>query len=101
MSASNDVSANPESTPNPTTSEKLPDIEDKNLLANNDTRTEDPLSVFSNEAYLCDRQYAIVLAQLISLKDREKVYKWIERLDIFFIKTYSIIKHIEFNLVIL
>lgn len=41
--------------------------------------TEDLLSELSNEVYNCDRQYAIVLAQLMSNKDREKVYKWLER----------------------
>lgn len=41
--------------------------------------TNEPLSVFSDESYACDRQYAIVLAQLMSVKERDKVYKWIER----------------------
>lgn len=40
---------------------------------------DDPLSELSNEVYNCDRQYAIVLAQLMAIKDREKVYKWLER----------------------
>jgi len=39
----------------------------------------EPISVFSNESYANDRQYAIVLAQLIEKQHREKVYKWIER----------------------
>lgn len=42
--------------------------------------TNEPLSAFSDETYACDRDYAIVLAQLMSNKDRDKVYKWIERL---------------------
>lgn len=42
--------------------------------------TNEPLSDFSDEMYACNRDYAIVLAQLMSNKDREKVYKWIERL---------------------
>lgn len=41
---------------------------------------DEPLSVFSNAAYACDRQYAIVLAQLMNTKDREKTYTWIGRL---------------------
>lgn len=41
---------------------------------------EEPPSVFSNAAYACDRQYAIVLAQLMNTKDREKTYTWIRRL---------------------
>lgn len=40
---------------------------------------DDPMSELSNEVYNCDRQYAIVLAQLMAIKDREKVYKWLER----------------------
>ena len=40
----------------------------------------EPLTVFSDESYACDRQYAIVLAQLMSVKERAKVYTWIERL---------------------
>jgi len=40
----------------------------------------EPLTVFSDESYACDRQYAIVLAQLVSVKERVKVYTWIERL---------------------
>lgn len=40
----------------------------------------EPLTVFSDESYACDRQYAIVLAQLVSVKERAKVYTWIERL---------------------
>jgi len=36
-------------------------------------------SVFSDAVYACDRQYAIVLAQLMSNNEREKVYAWIER----------------------
>jgi len=39
----------------------------------------EPLTVFSDESYACDRQYAIVLAQLMSVKERAKVYTWIER----------------------
>ncbi|XP_050426761.1 uncharacterized protein LOC126837063 [Adelges cooleyi] len=46
-----------------------------------DQNDEAAVSPFSKEAYVCDRQYAIVLAQLISVNEREKVYKWIERLD--------------------
>jgi len=42
----------------------------------------EPLTVFSDESYACDRQYAIVLAQLVSVKERVKVYTWIERLFI-------------------
>lgn len=44
-----------------------------------DTPTTVEPSVFANAAYACDRQYAIVLAQLMAPKDREKVYSWIER----------------------
>lgn len=40
---------------------------------------KEPLTLFSDEAYACDRQNAIVLAQLISVSDREKVYKWIKK----------------------
>lgn len=43
---------------------------------------DEPLSVFSNAAYACDRQYAIVLAQLMTTKDREKTYTWIGRLGL-------------------
>lgn len=39
----------------------------------------EPSSEFSDDAYQCDRQYAIVLAQLMSKKYRLKIYKWIER----------------------
>lgn len=38
-----------------------------------------PSSVFSDAVYACDRQYAIVLAQLMTNNEREKVYAWIER----------------------
>lgn len=38
---------------------------------------------FSHEKYACDRQYAVTLAQLMASKDREKVYRWVERLNIF------------------
>ncbi|XP_022174080.1 uncharacterized protein LOC111036378 [Myzus persicae] len=41
----------------------------------------EPLTVFSDESYVCDRQYAIVLAQLMSVKERVKVYTWIQRMD--------------------
>lgn len=34
---------------------------------------------FSDESYVCDRQYAIMLTQLMAIKDREKAYKWIQR----------------------
>lgn len=74
-----DVTANPENTssvPAIASESKPPENEDKPPPPNN---AENTSSVFSNEAYVCDRQYAIVLAQLIALKDREKVYKWIER----------------------
>jgi len=39
----------------------------------------EPLTAFSDESYACDRQYAIVLAQLMSVKERDKVYTWIDR----------------------
>lgn len=45
----------------------------------------EPPSEFSDDAYQCDRQYAIVLAQLMSKKYRLKVYKWIEKLVLLFI----------------
>lgn len=38
-------------------------------------------SVFSDAVYTCDRQYAIVLAQLMTNNERERVYAWIERSD--------------------
>ncbi|XP_026819921.1 uncharacterized protein LOC113558626 [Rhopalosiphum maidis] len=41
----------------------------------------EPLTAFSDESYACDRQYAIVLAQLMSVKERDKVYTWIDRID--------------------
>ncbi|XP_025191030.1 uncharacterized protein LOC112591430 [Melanaphis sacchari] len=41
----------------------------------------EPLTAFSDESYACDRQYAIVLAQLMSVKERNKVYTWIDRID--------------------
>lgn len=41
--------------------------------------TKKPQSVFSDESYACDRQYAIVLAQFITCRDREKVHAWIKR----------------------
>lgn len=53
-------------------------VKDSSIIPN--IVTNEPLSVFSDETYACDRDYAIVLAQLMSNKDREKVYKWIERL---------------------
>lgn len=53
--------------------------EDKSASITNAVPNE-PLSAFSDEAYSCDRDYAIMLAQLMANKDREKVYKWIERL---------------------
>jgi len=39
----------------------------------------EPMSAFSNESYANDRQYAIVLAQLMEKQHREKAYKWIEK----------------------
>jgi len=79
MSAENDepvvasVEAGAEDT---TTKQSSPtsDLGEKKPLA------VEPLTVFSDESYACDRQYAIVLAQLMSVKERAKVYTWIERL---------------------
>lgn len=63
-----------------------------NKLSTTSTATKvsikEPLTLFSDEAYACDRQYAIVLAQLISIGDREKVYKWIERYDQFLVDSH-------------
>lgn len=80
MSAENDdlVAATapevpPEDTP-PKQSLPTVDLGEKKPLA------VEPLTVFSDESYACDRQYAIVLAQLVSVKERVKVYTWIERL---------------------
>ncbi|KAL5237904.1 hypothetical protein ACI65C_005314 [Semiaphis heraclei] len=80
MSAENDepvvasVEAGAEDT---TTKQSSPtsDLGEKKPLA------VEPLTVFSDESYACDRQYAIVLAQLMSVKERAKVYTWIERMD--------------------
>jgi len=80
MSAENDdlVAATAPEVPPEDTSPKqsLPtvDLGEKKPLA------VEPLTVFSDESYACDRQYAIVLAQLVSVKERVKVYTWIERL---------------------
>lgn len=47
----------------------LNDLENENIVP----------STFSNEVYVCDRQFAIALAQLITVNEREHVYKWLER----------------------
>lgn len=49
------------------------------------TGSNEPTSVFSNESYANDRQYAIVLALLIEKQYRKKVYKWIEKYVFYFI----------------
>jgi len=43
------------------------------------TNTSVVTSTSSDESYVNDRQYAIVLAQMMESQHREKVYKWIER----------------------
>ncbi|XP_060855659.1 uncharacterized protein LOC132933382 [Metopolophium dirhodum] len=81
MSAENDelVAATASEVPPEDTSPKQSsptvDLGEKKPLA------VEPLTVFSDESYACDRQYAIVLAQLVSVKERVKVYTWIERMD--------------------
>lgn len=71
----------------PATDDKTGTEEEQNSLGDRklsntsvtSSKIKDPVSLFSDEAYACDRQYVIVLAQLISISDRIKIYKWIER----------------------
>lgn len=75
----NEKKGNQINDPDPAQAETTEHGEKKSLTQIAAEESED----FSNEKYACDRQFAVTLAQLMAAKDREKVYRWVERLNSF------------------
>lgn len=70
-----DTTSLPTPTPTPPVEDEKPSDDAVAAVAS----AEEQSAVFSEESYVCDRQYAIVLAQLMAVKEREKVYRWIDK----------------------